>query len=72
MLHVFGNLGEKCCLEKGGYLERFYQKLINLSPNARAAALESDESMFVAHTSAEAEGQVGIEKDCVLRLANHK
>lgn len=57
LLHVFGNL-ELYELTPGGYLDEFYKKSSSLTPDERAIALETDDSIMAAHTAAESGGQV--------------
>eukprot|EP00262_Sarcandra_glabra_P009764 TRINITY_DN24331_c0_g1_i1.p1 TRINITY_DN24331_c0_g1~~TRINITY_DN24331_c0_g1_i1.p1 ORF type:complete len:246 (+),score=66.49 TRINITY_DN24331_c0_g1_i1:221-958(+) len=56
LLHAMGNVSSEVKLLEGSYLDRFFKSTANMDPLERAAFLENDREMEVAHSVAATAG----------------
>ncbi|KAH6818017.1 ubiquitin C-terminal hydrolase 3 [Perilla frutescens var. frutescens] len=52
LLHAVGNITSEIKLVEGSYLDKFFKSTANMDPSERAAFLETDREMEVAHSVA--------------------
>ncbi|KAH6829856.1 ubiquitin C-terminal hydrolase 3 [Perilla frutescens var. hirtella] len=52
LLHAVGNITSEIKLVEGSYLDKFFKSTANMNPSERAAFLENDREMEVAHSVA--------------------
>ncbi|PIN13530.1 Ubiquitin C-terminal hydrolase UCHL1 [Handroanthus impetiginosus] len=52
LLHAIGNITSEIKLVEGSYLDKFFKATANMDPSERAAFLENDNEMEVAHSIA--------------------
>ncbi|KAL2489699.1 ubiquitin C-terminal hydrolase 3 [Forsythia ovata] len=57
LLHAVGNITSEIKLLEGSFLDRFYKSTANMGPSERAAFLENDREMEVAHSVAAIAGE---------------
>ncbi|XP_039046718.1 ubiquitin carboxyl-terminal hydrolase 3-like isoform X2 [Hibiscus syriacus] len=57
ILHSVGNVTSEIMLQEGSYLDRFFKSTASMDPLERAAFLEKDDEMEVAHTIAATAGE---------------
>ncbi|PIN13532.1 Ubiquitin C-terminal hydrolase UCHL1 [Handroanthus impetiginosus] len=56
LLHAIGNITSEIKLVEGSYLDKFFKATANMDPSQRAAFLENDNEMEVAHSIAATAG----------------
>ncbi|GLU05533.1 hypothetical protein SLE2022_226300 [Rubroshorea leprosula] len=57
LLHAVGNITSEIKLSEGSFLDRFFKSTANMDPSERAAFLENDREMEVAHSVAATAGE---------------
>ncbi|KAF8027360.1 hypothetical protein BT93_E0304 [Corymbia citriodora subsp. variegata] len=57
LLHAVGNITSEIKLLEGSYFDRFFKSTANMDPSQRAAFLENDRDMEVAHSVAATAGE---------------
>ncbi|GAV88994.1 Peptidase_C12 domain-containing protein [Cephalotus follicularis] len=57
LLHAIGNLTSEIKLSEGSFLDRFFKSTANMDPSERAAFLENDRELEVAHSVAATGGE---------------
>ncbi|GLT49130.1 hypothetical protein SLA2020_227080 [Shorea laevis] len=57
LLHAVGNITSEIKLSEGSFLDRFFKSTANMDPLERAAFLENDREMEVAHSVAATAGE---------------
>ncbi|GER25719.1 ubiquitin carboxyl-terminal hydrolase isozyme L3 [Striga asiatica] len=63
LLHAVGNITSRIKLVEGSYLDNFFKSTANMNPSERAAFLENDREMEVAHSVAATAGDTEASDD---------
>ncbi|KAH6795093.1 ubiquitin C-terminal hydrolase 3 [Perilla frutescens var. hirtella] len=63
LLHAVGNITSEIKLVEGSYLDKFFKSTANMNPSERAAFLENDREMEVAHSVAATGGDTEASDD---------